>query len=435
MAEKTLNTRILLKYDTYTNWTTKNPVLKAGELAIATIPSDDTQNTQTVNSVTKPQILIKVGDGSSNYNDLKFISGLAADVHTWAKAATKPSYSASEISGLADFISGEIQDTDTQYNIVKLNDYNYKFQKKDKNASTYTDVITITIPKYTLPVATTSVLGGVKIGSNVSIAADGTISLTKENVTAALGYTPVNPSDIANYEIKKLDTAEPGYLASYQLEKDGAKAGDVINIPKDYLVKSASCKTATADNTPIEGLKIGDPYLDFVINTKDTDTGSGTEGHVYINVADLVDTYTAGDNVTITGNEISVDLSGKVDKVAGKGLIANEFANAVSVVDGKVFVETDLNFNNAYNLNSVGIINAGSLSTEDGIESASYVKGYDVWAYTDEFDESGRPNYIHKLSEKANDADISAIGKSGNINDLVQTTGDTLIFNCGNATI
>ena len=435
MAEKTLNTRILLKYDTYTNWTTKNPVLKAGEMAIATIPTTDTQDTQTVNSVTKPQILIKVGDGSSKYNDLKFVSGLAADVHTWAKAATKPSYSASEISGLAAFISGEIQDTDTQYNIVKVDDYNYKFQKKDKDASTYTDVITITIPKYTLPVATTSVLGGVKIGSNVSIAADGTISLTKENVTAALGYTPVNPSDIANYEIKKLDTAEPGYLASYQLEKDGAKAGDVINIPKDYLVKSASCKTATTADTPIAGLKIGDPYLDFVINTKDTDTGSGTEGHVYINVADLVDTYTAGDNVTITNNKISVDLSGKVDKVAGKGLIANEFANAVSVVDGNVLVDTDLNLNN-HKLKSVGDITAWSLYTDDVITSATTIQAYyDVCAYVEENDESGNPIYVHKLSEKANDADISAIGKSGNINDLVQTTGDTLIFNCGNATI
>ena len=39
MAEKTFNTRILLKYDTYSNWTSKNPILKAGEVAIATIAS------------------------------------------------------------------------------------------------------------------------------------------------------------------------------------------------------------------------------------------------------------------------------------------------------------------------------------------------------------------------------------------------------------
>lgn len=42
---------------------------------------------------------------------------------------------------------------------------------------------------YTLPNATSSTLGGVKIGSNITIS-NGTISLTKDNVTAALGYTP-----------------------------------------------------------------------------------------------------------------------------------------------------------------------------------------------------------------------------------------------------
>ena len=48
---------------------------------------------------------------------------------------------------------------------------------------------------YTLPPATVSVLGGVKIGSNISVTS-GTISLTKANVTAALGYTPVNEASV-----------------------------------------------------------------------------------------------------------------------------------------------------------------------------------------------------------------------------------------------
>ena len=42
---------------------------------------------------------------------------------------------------------------------------------------------------YTLPTASASTLGGVKIGSNITLSS-GTISLTKANVTAALGYTP-----------------------------------------------------------------------------------------------------------------------------------------------------------------------------------------------------------------------------------------------------
>ena len=44
--------------------------------------------------------------------------------------------------------------------------------------------------KYVLPAATASALGGVKIGSNITLANGGTISITKANVTRALGVDP-----------------------------------------------------------------------------------------------------------------------------------------------------------------------------------------------------------------------------------------------------
>lgn len=44
--------------------------------------------------------------------------------------------------------------------------------------------------KYILPAATASALGGVKIGSNITLANGGTISITKANVTSALGVDP-----------------------------------------------------------------------------------------------------------------------------------------------------------------------------------------------------------------------------------------------------
>lgn len=56
---------------------------------------------------------------------------------------------------------------------------------------------------YTLPTATSSVLGGIKVGSNITLSS-GTISLSKDNVTSALGYTPANTSDIP-----KIPTALP----------------------------------------------------------------------------------------------------------------------------------------------------------------------------------------------------------------------------------
>lgn len=52
----------------------------------------------------------------------------------------------------------------------------------------------------TLPTASSSVLGGVKVGSNITVSS-GTISLSKSNVTSALGYTPANTSDIPEIPI------------------------------------------------------------------------------------------------------------------------------------------------------------------------------------------------------------------------------------------
>ena len=126
-TNKVFQTRIQLKYDTYANWSTNNPVLKAGEMAIATVDSG-------VQSMTNlPNIVLKVGDGTSHYNDLKFVSALAADVHGWAKAETKPVYAASEITGLADYIAERSDfDTDTQYQLVAVSGATYKYQLQSR---------------------------------------------------------------------------------------------------------------------------------------------------------------------------------------------------------------------------------------------------------------------------------------------------------------
>ena len=54
---------------------------------------------------------------------------------------------------------------------------------------------------YSLPTATSSVLGGVKTGNNITNSS-GTISLSSSNVTSALGYTPVkNESGVASIRV------------------------------------------------------------------------------------------------------------------------------------------------------------------------------------------------------------------------------------------
>jgi hypothetical protein len=85
MAIKELKTRIALKYDSYSAWTTapgKDVVLLAGELGICHI-SDTNTDTHVV-----PTVLFKVGDGTSTFEALPWASAKAADVYNWAKSET-----------------------------------------------------------------------------------------------------------------------------------------------------------------------------------------------------------------------------------------------------------------------------------------------------------------------------------------------------------
>lgn len=92
MADKNLNTRIKLKYDTITSWTSNNPVLLEGEVAIVEVPN----NVDPIHNA--PTLLMKVGDGSSTFTELGWVSGLATDVYPWAKQASKPSYTTNELN-------------------------------------------------------------------------------------------------------------------------------------------------------------------------------------------------------------------------------------------------------------------------------------------------------------------------------------------------
>lgn len=85
--------------------------------------------------------------------------------------------------------------------------------------------------KYVLPAATASALGGVKIGSNITLADGGTISITKANVTSALGVDPTTTY------VKKAGDTMTGTLTSASTSGaivfKGVENCDITNIYKD----------------------------------------------------------------------------------------------------------------------------------------------------------------------------------------------------------
>lgn len=123
----------------------------------------------------------------------KLTSDLASEV-TRAKGAESANATAianevERVTGIEETLNSNITQLQTQ-KVDKvegkgLSTNDYTTPEKNKLAA-----IEAEANKYVLPAATASALGGVKIGSNITLANGGTISITKANVTSALGVDP-----------------------------------------------------------------------------------------------------------------------------------------------------------------------------------------------------------------------------------------------------
>lgn len=106
------------------------------------------------------------GKANSNHTHSQYLTGISKDFVVAALGYT-PSAS------------------DTTYNVATQSSTGL-MSASDKAKL---DGIAVNANNYSLPSATSSTLGGVKVGSNISVSS-GTISISKANVTNALGYTP-----------------------------------------------------------------------------------------------------------------------------------------------------------------------------------------------------------------------------------------------------
>lgn len=173
--------RLVFSYDTDTNFNAGNNASNATYLPIG----NESQEIITSATIGSQSVNYANSAGSVAWTNVsgRPSSMPASDVYSWAKASSKPSYSWSEISNRPSIPSvGNGTVTITQNGATKGT---FTLNQSGNATIALTDNNTV----YSLPAATSSTLGGVKVGSNITNSS-GTISLTKANVTAALGYTP-----------------------------------------------------------------------------------------------------------------------------------------------------------------------------------------------------------------------------------------------------
>ena len=470
----TLNTRIQLKFDTYQNWLDNDIVLLKGEIGIAEIPAD----TGVVQS--EPAYLIKIGNGTKKFSELDWVSGKAADVYAWAKAATKPTYQASEIEGLEDFISGEVEDTNTQYKIVQNGNLGFKLQKKDIGDPDFTDVNTITLVAPTL--VSGSANGTVAYnGSDVAVtglkdAAYTTVAAIIEQVTGpAEPEQPATGADktvagakaYADEKIKALDftdsAVEHQFITAVN-ETDGvvsvtraqpvvadingldtalAAKQDTVVFNTAYDASSNKAATMTDVTNAVAGLS---GAMHFV-GTSTTDPAGGT-----VTISKEPYSGKSGDVVLFGQKEYVFDgtnwkLLGDEGSYAVKGAITNADIAAGAAIDASKVAGLETAISDIAGLKtSVGTTPAaeqittaiGNLDNSDAAVANQFVTAVTQTdgvvavqrAQAAVADINGLQS---ALDTKANDSDLATVAKSGKVDDLTQDA--VLILNCGSATV
>lgn len=472
MSTNTINTRIQLKYDTLANWilsSNNNFKPLKGEVCIAEIPNGNTaasgeqyttygpdrypnnDNTLSLSGLSPYAIGIKVGDGTHTFVQLPWIQAIAGDVYGWAKAANKPTYTADEISGLSNYISGQIQDTDTVYRIQEgtgtdANKYFLQSKAKSANDSTFSTVSTIDLTSITSDIAQLqSDLTNLDVSSQIDTKIN---ALDVNNITGfgagkTLATLTETDGKIAatfqNISITRSQISDAGTAAGATVATTAISDNDTST---DLTTKS---QVATYVASKVAGLT-GAMHFIGISTTSITD--GGTQNPTINNA--VVSTKNAGD-VVLYNNGTNIaqefvwtgsawELLGDEGSYVVKGsIVKSDLSSALQTeIDGKLNSTTAAS-------TYVAQVSGKGLSTEDYTTAEkTKLSGIATGAQVNTIEKIQVPNgnNYRDLTITANkEVRLANIAETGSIYDVTEKNTVTesstsityLVFNCGDA--
>ena len=410
MAEKRLTTRIISKHADLAAWSTSTLVLKAGEIALASI--NTTKPDGQGGSITVPTYLMKVGDGAKTFKDLNWLAAPASDVYAWAKKQNL---------ALADIPTMDVDHIPT-LEVSKINGLGARLSSLETAVGTGGSVDTkIANAINALDVDASTDTDGIVIASISET--DGKISVTRRALTAndipALAIDKITGLQDKLDDLSAKDTSLEGSITQEVTDRTNADKAinDAIKELKTAIGNMSNImnfrgavESQTAITDPVEGDVIAvtagdDAGKEFVYsNGAWVEFGSVTAQDAAIKA--LQDRATALETRMTTAEGKLTTIQG-----SGEGSIAKALADAKSYADQS---ETDA-------------ISAVQGSVSDNSDAAT-VAGAKKYA-----DEKVKALADGQVTTNKNDI-ASLTTKVTAIEGDYLKAADTYIFDCGGAT-
>ena len=181
---------------------------------------------------------------------------------------------------------------------------------------------------------------------------------------------------VGTITVAKKATANTGYAATYELKINNTAVGDAIDIPKDWLLTGVTKGTVTEADKAAggkfendENFAVGDRYIDMEFNVKAG--GAETSTHIYLNVQEFIDIYTAGNGLQESSGEFSVKISSS--SANGLSVDANGVALALAAGATTTYVAATGTYVSGmtYYTDSTGATTVDTSTFEEGVTDVS----------------------------------------------------------------
>lgn len=276
-----------------------------------------------------------------------------------------------------------------------------------------------TLENYTLPTASDSTLGGIKVGANLSIDANGVLSATGGGsvvVDDAMSTTSTNP--VQNKVITKALNDGLDNKVDKETGK-GLSTNDFTTVYKEKLdgiePNANNYVLPKASNSVLGGIKVG-TGLSMASDGTLSATGGGS-----ITVDDTLSTTSTN---PVQNKVVTAAINDKVDKVAGKQLSTEDFTTALKTKLENMQNNAEENTIEAIKVNNVTV-------APDGNKIVHLTVPTKVSDLTNDLNFISDANYVHTDNNYTNEEKTKLAGLSNYddtaVRNLINGKQDTLV--------